>query len=63
MTNGITKKFHGVIHHEKVIVSQFFKQIPYFMETEIFALTDQTLRSLNPSLSLRHFYETALDMQ
>jgi len=63
MTNGVTKKFHGVIHLEKLNVSQFFKQIPYFMETEIFALTDQTLRSLNPSFSLRHFYEIVLDMQ
>jgi len=58
MTNGITKKFHGIIHLEK-----FFKQFPYFMGTEIFALTDQTLRSLNPSFSLRHFYEIVLDMQ
>jgi hypothetical protein len=62
MTVGVADKFHGVIHLEKLIVCPFLKNLPYFMENEIFALTDQTLRSLYPSLSLSHFYQSALDM-
>jgi len=38
MTNGLTKKFHGVFNLEKVNVSQFFKQIPYFFGNRNFCL-------------------------
>jgi len=33
------------------------------METEMFALSNQTLCYLYTSLSLKHFYHSALDMQ